>query len=68
MRKLCVTLFLPLWCGCAAPRPQLCVRPPPPDPALMQSPTYQARILSTLCQGPTSADPSCKQVTTPTPK
>jgi len=27
---------LPLWCACAStPRPVLCPKPPPPDPAMM---------------------------------
>ncbi len=63
------TLSLLLLCACSTVRPPpACLEPPPPDPALMQPPTYQHQVLSILCQGPTSADPSCQSVTSPTPK
>ncbi len=67
-RRLSIPLPL-LLCACSTLRPPpACLEPPPPDPSLMVAPTFQQAILSILCQGLTSADPSCSSATKPTPK
>ena len=67
-RRLSIPSLL-LLCACSTLRPPpACLEPPPPDPSLMAPPQYQHQVLEILCQGPTSADPSCSSVTKPTLK
>ncbi len=57
-------------CACATTRPIAapCLKPPPPDPLLMQAPAYEQSLRAILQQGQTSDPTSSATTDAPTPR